>query len=141
MREFSDDEVKEELKRVDHLIYVTLKYTKTGDVIRNIIKRMISTLDLAIIEALENSKKIKELPPSPIQKVNELKKIHKDSDDLISFYLLLKNIIKSEYEVKEQYRKHMTLITPYKKVDVETLKEFHQKTINFVKYLRGEEID
>jgi len=142
MREYLDDDVKEELKRVDHLIYVTLKYTKTGDVIRNIIKRMISTLDSVILESLEKSKKIKETPKSPIERCKTLKKIYKtEADDVIDFYLLLKKIIKSEYEVTEQYRKHITLVTPYKSVDVETLKEFHEKTINFVKFLRGEEID
>ena len=31
----------EELKRVDHLVYVSLKYTRTVDVIRSIIDRLI----------------------------------------------------------------------------------------------------
>ena len=142
MREFSEDEVKEELKRADHLIYVTLKYTKTGDVFISIIKRFISALDFAILESLEKSKIIKEIPPSPIKRCQTLKEIYKEeANDLISFYLLLKKIVKSEYEVKEQYRKNITLITPYKRVDIDTLKEFYRTTQNYTKFLRGEEID
>ena len=35
---------KEDFKRVDHIIYVSLKYTKTVDMMRNGIDRMISTM-------------------------------------------------------------------------------------------------
>ena len=38
-------DAEKELKRVDHLIYVSLKYTRTVDVFKNIIKRLISTID------------------------------------------------------------------------------------------------
>ena len=33
-----EDNAKQELKRADHLLYVTLKYTRTVDVIKNTIK-------------------------------------------------------------------------------------------------------
>ena len=42
MQHMMDDLVegaKEELKRADHSIYITLKYTRTVDVIKNIIKQ------------------------------------------------------------------------------------------------------
>ena len=37
-------EAREELKRLEHIIYVSLKYTKTVDMMRNGIDRMISTM-------------------------------------------------------------------------------------------------
>ena len=37
-----------QLKRADHLLYVTLKYTRTVDVIKSIIKRLISAFDFAV---------------------------------------------------------------------------------------------
>ena len=43
--EFDADE---ELKRADHMIYVTLKYTRTADVIHNILKRLINAFDVSI---------------------------------------------------------------------------------------------
>lgn len=38
----------EELKRVDHLIYVSLKYTRTVDVIRSVINRLIESYNAII---------------------------------------------------------------------------------------------
>ena len=40
----SIDKAKEELKRVDHLFFVSLKYTKTVDVIKSLIDRLINAL-------------------------------------------------------------------------------------------------
>ena len=37
------ENAKEELKRVDHLIFVSLKYTRTVDVLLNVINRIISS--------------------------------------------------------------------------------------------------
>ena len=42
------DEAKEEIKRADHLIYISLKYTKTVDVIKITIQRLINAFDFAI---------------------------------------------------------------------------------------------
>ena len=50
------DNAKEELKRVDHLIYVSLKYTRTVDVIKSIIERMINAFDFSIRAGLEYAK-------------------------------------------------------------------------------------
>ena len=41
------DKAKSELKRADHLIFVSLKYTRTVDVIRSIIERLINRLMVA----------------------------------------------------------------------------------------------
>jgi hypothetical protein len=46
------DESKEELKRVDHLIYVSLKYTRTVDVLRNVVARLLAALDYALLSLL-----------------------------------------------------------------------------------------
>ena len=57
----------EELKRVDHLIFVTLKYTRTVDVIRSVLERLVSTLDYQIADLLEYYRKkgkITAVPPA-----------------------------------------------------------------------------
>ena len=36
------ENAKEELKRIDHLIYVTLKYTRTVDVLLSVVERMVN---------------------------------------------------------------------------------------------------
>ena len=63
MKELLKD-AKEELKRVDHLIYVSLKYTRTVDVIRNVIDRLISSFDFVadgLLQKALDEKKIKEI--------------------------------------------------------------------------------
>ena len=44
---------KEDMKRISHSVYVSLKYTRTVDVIKNILKRMITTLNHVILDLLE----------------------------------------------------------------------------------------
>ena len=39
---------EEELKRADHLVYVSLKYTRTCDIMKNAIKRLIAAFQLVI---------------------------------------------------------------------------------------------
>ena len=60
-----DSDAREELKRADHLLYVTLKYTKNIDVIKNAIRRLVNSCDYTILDVMEylkSRKKIKEYP-------------------------------------------------------------------------------
>ena len=50
----SFDEAVQELKRVDHLFWVSLKYTRTVDVIKHVIDRLISCIGFGF-EALGQS--------------------------------------------------------------------------------------
>ena len=52
---------EEELKRADHLIYVSLKYTRTCDIMKNAIKRLISAFELAMQDYLEAMRKKKKI--------------------------------------------------------------------------------
>ena len=79
MNEIADLEnnIKDEIKRADHLIYVTLKYTRTVDVMKNVIKRLLSALDSGILELLEELKsngKVSMIPPSPLARLELLEK-------------------------------------------------------------------
>ena len=58
MQEYSD-QLKSELKRADHLFYVSLKYTRTVDVIRSVIERFMNALDIGIEAMLAKKKKEK----------------------------------------------------------------------------------
>ena len=67
-----EDLAKEELKRIDHLIFVTLKYTRTADIIRTIIGKFILTLDHQTekyyLIQLEKGK-VKDIPPVPLMRM------------------------------------------------------------------------
>lgn len=111
------DDAKEELKRVDHLIYVSLKYTRTVDVLVNIITRMIEGYDYmirAMLLALQETKKIDMIPGTPLEKVAIVKDHFKDNTtimDNISLYLLLRQMLKAEPHRESEYRRHVTMIT------------------------------
>ena len=105
----------DELKRVDHLIYVSLKYTRTVDVFVNIVKRMVEAYDkmfeTLLKHALEN-KKIEEIPGSPIEKGNLIKKMYEEEQfqKNVELCFLLRKIMRVKSHTKEQeYRRHVTM--------------------------------
>ena len=138
------NEAKEELKRADHLLYVTLKYTRTGDVIKNTIHRLLNSIDNAVIYALETlkkKKKLKDVPLTPVSRAELLKKLYNkiEMKQFLSFYFLLRKIDKAEFYKREEYRKHVALVVEYNdeviQVDTETLQEYFLKTRQFIEYV------
>ena len=70
---------KEELKRVDHLIYVSLKYTRTVDVIRNVVDRLISSFDFVLDSLLQDqidAEKLEIIPQAPKLKCELIEKFY-----------------------------------------------------------------
>lgn len=139
--EESLEDAKEEIKRVDHLFYVSLKYTRTVDMMRTLINRLISTFDCALLSLLKHAKekkKIKEIPLSPIPKCELLKKIYQDINikKYIDPYLLLRKLMRAPYTKREEYRRHVTMISKIgdKKIEtnIDTLKETYDDTIAFL---------
>ena len=62
MQPFLED-AREEMKRAEHLLYVSLKYTRTVDVIKSLIGRLINAIDATTDKLLDyavQKKKIKE---------------------------------------------------------------------------------
>ena len=65
-----EDIIQEKIS-ADHLLYVSLKYTKTCDVIINLIlrwRKMIETSIDAILEKAKKKKKISTIPLNPTKK-------------------------------------------------------------------------
>ncbi len=128
----------EELKRADHSIYVSLKYTRTVDIIKNTIKRLLSAYDISIIQGLEYAKdfkKIKTIPPSARQRAELIIKFYPQMKKSIEFYNRLKIIDRADYTKKEEYRKNVALIAKIKnkkvEVSMELLKEYFDFTVCF----------
>jgi hypothetical protein len=140
------EEAREELKRVDHIIYVSLKYTRTVDVIRNALLRMVSACDYMIEGILDfniQKKKIKEIPKTPIQRIELVKQLHKDDTDLhkfIRFYVFLRELVKAPYTRREEYRRHVTMIAQLKnqtaEIDIDILEDnFDNVAKDFLEYV------
>lgn len=118
-------ESREELKRLEHIIYVSLKYTRTVDVIINALNRMVGMFDLIIEAFLEKAKEenlIESLPKSPALRATRVKELYPEDLKLqkyMQFYSSLKIILNSPYEKREEYRRHVTLIIPLEKSTAE----------------------
>jgi len=136
-----EDNSLNELKRVDHLIYVTLKYTRTVDVIRTIIEKLIDTLNHKTIDIYEfqiDKKKVTTVPHVPLVRMKHIEKFYpkdKEVKNIVDFYVLLKKIYNAEYRAKEEYRKNVTLVTKDEEVNIEMLKNYYQLTQDYVEYL------
>ena len=129
------ENAKEELKRIDHLIYVTLKYTRTVDVLRSVIERMINSFQF-LVEAL--TKKAISLGiteeglTNPISKANFVLKNYdsKIIKDNIEKYLLFRKLRRVEYKKESEFRRHVTMIAEVDekevRVDIDNITEdFH----------------
>ncbi len=136
------DKAKEELKRVDHLFYVSLKYTKTVDVIRSLIERLINSYEFSIDSLflyMKGKKKIKEIPDNPITKGLEIKKLFSDDEQFledIELYFLFRKIKRAEYSAAREFRKRVTMSSDVDDklidINIDILQEYFDRTKNFV---------
>lgn len=111
-------EANDELKRVDHQIYVSLKYTRTVDVLMNTIGRMIDAYNCLIDSLLKyavekNLRKEEHIPSTPLERGNLVKKLFEDEtvQKNMELYFLLRKISKSIPKKEQEFRRHVTLRT------------------------------
>ncbi len=119
-----EDIIKEKIS-ADHLLYVSLKYTKTCDVITNLIlrwSRMIETSINALLNSAKKKKKISQIPQTPIGKIEAIKKLFKNDSNI--------------KEVLESYR----MFRKIKELRTERIGEF-RKNVNLKVFYQGKEIN
>ncbi|MDD5651459.1 MAG: hypothetical protein PHF86_13775 [Candidatus Nanoarchaeia archaeon] len=135
------EEAKNEIRRADHLIFISMRYARTCDVILNVIKKLMSSYDyciLALLKKLEKDKKIKHVPASPMERAEFVDKHIKGAKSFIKQYKLFKKIVKCEYTSREEYKKNITLITTEKKpieITVDVLKQYFETTKEFIRFV------
>ena len=94
------EEAREGLKRVDHIIYVSLKYTRTVDIIRNALNRMVSAFDYIIEGILDHNrekKKIPRIPPVQKDKIETLAELYKDDLELKAIFFRCVGLYNESY--------------------------------------------
>ena len=130
-----------ELKRADHSIAVSLKYTRTVDVIKSIIERLTNTMEFAFDALLEKKKedgKITTIPKLPRQKTELLQELYPDDEFLqtyINFYFTLRKILKAEFTRAREYRRHVTMTVKLEEGDIEITIDIITDYFNRVKEL------
>jgi hypothetical protein len=119
------EDIIQEKIRADHLLYVSLKYTKTCDVIVNLLlrwRRMIETSIEEILAHAKTKKKISAIPSSPLAKMEEVKKLFKKDKDfleVIDVYEMLRKLEELRKERIGEFRKNVTLRVIYRGEEVD----------------------
>ena len=143
----SFDLAVQELKRVDHLFWVSLKYTRTVDVIKHVIDRLINCIGYgleALLKYAKEKKLITAIPENAGLRCELLKKTfpeNTESIEYINFYLMLRKLSKAEFTRREEFRRHVTMIATIDKgeiveVSIDILKEYFDKTRNFIFFVK-----
>ena len=136
------EEIIQEKISADHLLYVSLKYTKTCDVIMNLILRWKRMIETAIDRILEHAKKRKKIPSistNPLGKIEQIRKLFKkDANflEVIKLYEMFRKIRELRVERIGEFRKNVTLRVFYQgkeiNINLEQLKEYADMLEKFI---------
>ena|SRR3989344_3255515 len=136
------EEIIQEKISADHLLYVSLKYTKTCDVMVNLILRWRRMIEVSIEKILlhaKKKKKISSIPSNPVDTIELVKKLFaKDKDFLetIEMYEMFRKIEELRKERIGEFRKNVTLRVIYKgkeiNVNLDKLKEYAANLEKFI---------
>ena len=138
--------IMKEKTSADHLLYVSLKYTKTCDVMINLVERWRSMIDLIIDALLNKIKKkrvITSIPIAPKMKILTLRDAFKkeplvlEALDLHEFFKKVPNLEKTR---EHEFRKNVCLAVvdsgKETRIDLEKLKEYSEILEKFIKFVR-----
>ena len=142
------EEAKSELKRADHLVFVSLKYTRTVDVIRSVVERLINAFEFGCHILLEDAKKgglIKSYPASTGVRIELLMNLLSYEQEIISYlnlFVLLRKIIKADFSRMEEYRRHVRMIVTIDtgetlEVNIDNVKENFERTTKFLEIVKS----
>lgn len=136
-----EDIIQEKIS-ADHLLYVSLKYTKTCDVIMNLLLRWKEMIDVSIDKILKQAKKKKKIstvPTNPVGKIDAIKKLMKKDKnflEVIDMYEMFKKIRELRKERIGEFRKNVTLKVFYRgqeiNINLDKLKEYADKVEKFI---------
>src|SRR3989344_9371802 len=137
--------IKEKIS-ADHLLYVSLKYTKTCDVIINLLLRWKNMIEKGIdllVEKAKKQKKWKPIPDAPRAKLIQLKNIYSKNQEIIetlNLYELFRDIESLEKVRESEFRKGVNLRVNYKgqvvNINLDQLKEYANLLERFISALK-----
>jgi len=145
MSEILEKIMKEKISS-DHLLYVSMKYTKTCDVMINLLKRWKIMMDYAfdgLLEKAKKKKKIKKIPTAPKLKVDLIKEIFKKTPEVIDAvkeHEMFKLIDVLKKNKTGEFRKGVCLTITYQgeeiRVDLDKLKEYSETLEQFINFTK-----
>ena len=140
------DDALTELKMVDHLVFVSLRYTRTVDVIKSIVQRLVYTYDEFMTCILMSAKKdgtLEQIPELPALRCNKIRELFPEDEILINmvdFYQMLRKILRSKISGINEFRRHVTLIGRLDgeewRVDIDLVNEYYKDAREHFEYLK-----
>lgn len=121
MEERADNlwELKRNINAVEHMIYVSCKYTKTTEMIRKVMETIVSTYENffsvaynILVEEEEGSEYPMVGMPSVHYKIERLSEVLNDKGVYVdlSDYFLLKKLLLAEFDCIGEYRKNLCMV-------------------------------
>ncbi|MEA3248187.1 MAG: hypothetical protein U9Q73_00615 [Nanoarchaeota archaeon] len=136
------ENIVKEKTSADHLLYVSLKYTKTCDVILNLLARWKSLIEIsfdALLEKGVEAGKVPHAPESPKQRVEFMKKYFKNSKEIqaiVPLYIFFKRVPDLNKTRRGEFRKNVGLMviesTKTTEIDMEKLWEYAEIVEKFI---------
>ena len=136
------EEIIQEKISADHLLYVSLKYTKTCDVMINLIIRWRKMIDVSIDHILihaKKKKKISSITTNPLGRIEQIRKLFKKNKEfleVIEMYEMFRKIDELKKERIGEFRKNVNLKIFYQgkeiNVNLEQLKIYAELLEKFI---------
>ncbi len=136
------EEIIQEKISADHLLYVSLKYTKTCDVMVNLLIRWTTMIERCIDSILTHAKKkkkISSISSNPVGKIEQIRKLFKRDKEflkVIDMYEMFRKIKELKKERIGEFRKNVTLKVFYKgkeiNINLEQLKIYAEMLEKFI---------
>lgn len=133
---------KEELKRADHLIYVSLKYTRTVDVLQSILQRLVQCFtfsEIAILEYLKFKEKIEEIPGNVVARINLVREYfpNEEIDFLLDLFIVMRRILRQEPVKSNEFRRGVRMSTILNdcvvSVDIDSAEQYYKEVETFLR--------
>lgn len=136
------EEIIQEKISADHLLYVSLKYTKTCDVIMNLLLRWRKMVDTCMNEILKKAQKdnaLISIPDNAIGRIREFKIIFKENENMlktVDFFMMLRKLEELKCDRIGEFRKNVALQIHFRgdvvNVNLEQLKIYAEMLEKFI---------
>jgi hypothetical protein len=142
-----DEEIIKEKTSADHLMFVSLKYTKTCDVILNLLARWKSLIETSFDSILQqgcDEGSIECMHSNPKQRIEFIRKYfakEKEIQDVVPLYVFFKRVPDLKKVRSGEFRKNVNLkiiLNPNKSVDInmEKLTEYYDTVEAFINKIK-----
>jgi N-glycosylase/DNA lyase len=133
-----------EFTRADHLLFVSLKYSRTVDVIQSVINRLVEACKYSMIAGIEahytDEEEIKKYLHGNATIAKATRAAYPDLEEYILFFNFLRKLNKAEVKQRlNEFRRHVTLVTELEekevRVKIEDVNDYYEKVRELLKII------